>query len=222
MAETENITGQAAADKSNGTVVPPIDTQSPPREKEGGPGRELSAGHSRGPGPAWARPEGERRFGRRAAGRPAREGRPKPEFDQQILSVRRVTRVAAGGKRFNFSVALVIGNRRGSVGVGLGKGADTALAIDKAIRHAKKQMIFLKLTESRSIPHLEEAKYSSARVKIQPAAGRGVVAGSALRTVIELAGVNDVTAKIISPSKNKLNIARAAIRALSAFKVRDS
>lgn len=148
---------------------------------------------------------------------PLREGRPKPEFEQRIISVRRVARVAAGGRRFNFSVALVIGNRKGSVGVGFGKGADTTLAIEKAARNAKKNLLTIALTKNFSIPRIVKAKYSSARVMIQPAPGRGIVAGSALRTVIQLAGVRDVTAKIISPSKNKPNIARATVKALSAF-----
>ena len=147
-------------------------------------------------------------------------GRPeriKPEFDQKILNIRRVTRVTKGGKRLNFSVHMVVGNKKGSVGVGTGKANDTSLAIDKAYRNAKKHIIQLNLTKTMSIPHDVSAKYCSGRVVLIPAKGRGVSAGSALKSVIELAGIKDVTAKIISPSKNKLNIARAAIIALSAF-----
>ena len=160
---------------------------------------------------------GRERF--KHGGKGGKDPRVKPEFDQRILNIRRVTRVSAGGKRFNFSVAIVIGNRKGSVGVGLGKGADTALAIDKAVRNAKKNMVNLKLTKTQSIPHQVYEKYSSARLFIQPSPGRGVVAGSALRFVIELAGIKDVTAKIVSPSKNKLNLARGAVKALSKFAV---
>jgi len=149
-----------------------------------------------------------------------RAPRAKPEFDQKIINIRRVTRVVAGGRRFNFSVAIVIGNRKGQVGVGLGKGADTALAIDKAVRSAKKNMVKITTTKSMSIPHQVEAKYSSGRVVLRPAKGRGIVAGSALRDVIELAGLKDIGAKILSPSKNKLNIARATIKALSFLKSR--
>jgi small subunit ribosomal protein S5 len=147
-------------------------------------------------------------------------GRPeriKPEFDQKILNIRRVTRVTKGGKRLNFSVYMVVGDKKGSVGVGTGKANDTSLAIDKAYRNAKKNIMRLNLTKTMSIPHDVHAKYCSGTVMIIPAKGRGVSAGSALKSVIELAGINDVTAKIISPSKNKLNIARAAIIALSAF-----
>ncbi len=147
-------------------------------------------------------------------------GRPeriKPEFDQKILNIRRVTRVTKGGKRLNFSVYMVVGNKKGSVGVGTGKANDTSLAIDKAYRNSKKNIMHLNLTKTMSIPHDVTAKYCSGVVLMMPAKGRGVSAGSALKSVIELAGIKDVTAKIISSSKNKLNIARAAIIALSAF-----
>jgi small subunit ribosomal protein S5 len=147
----------------------------------------------------------------------ARPERIKPEFDQKILNIRRVTRVTKGGKRLNFSVYMVVGNKKGSVGVGTGKANDTSLAIDKAYRNSKKNIMHLNLTKTMSIPHDVTAKYCSGVVLLIPAKGRGVSAGSALKSVIELAGIKDVTAKIISPSKNKLNIARAAILALSAF-----
>jgi small subunit ribosomal protein S5 len=143
--------------------------------------------------------------------------RVKPEFDQKILNIRRVTRVTKGGKRLSFSVATVAGNRKGSIGVGTGKAGDTSLAIDKAYRSAKKNMMNLNLTKTMSIPHDVSAKYCSGTVMIMPAPGRGVSAGSAVRSILELAGIKDVTAKIISPSKNKLNIARASIEALRVF-----
>ena len=151
--------------------------------------------------------------------RPRRGGnrgadRVKPEFDTKMIDIRRVTRVAAGGRRFTFSVAVVSGDRKGRVGVGLGKAIDTTLAIDKATRDAKKHMFKIALTPSMSIPHSVYAKYSSARVEMMPVKGRGLVAGSAVRNVLVLAGVKDVVAKLRSPSKNKLNIARAAVLAL--------
>ena len=143
--------------------------------------------------------------------------RVKPEFDQKVLNIRRVTRVTKGGKRLSFSVTTVAGNRKGSVGVGTGKAGDTSLAIDKAYRSAKKNMISLSLTKGMSISHDVMAKYCSGIVMIMPAPGRGLSAGSAVRNVLDLAGIKDVTAKILSPSKNKLNIARATICALSTF-----
>lgn len=147
----------------------------------------------------------------------AREERVRPEFDQRILAIRRVARVSAGGRRFNFSAAIVIGNGRGTVGVGTGKGADTALALDKAMRDAKKHLLRVPVTGNASIPHMVSAKYSSARVIIFPARGRGLIAGSAVRDLLALGGITDVNAKIFSGSKNKLNIARATIVALKSF-----
>lgn len=162
------------------------------------------------------------RRGGPGGGRPGRQGgrfadRPKPEFDHQIVNIRRVARVMAGGRRFSFSVVVVIGDKKGRVGVGIGKAGDTALAIEKAINDAKKHLIKLKLTKHNSLPHELESKYNSARIIIKPAPGKGLVAGSAVRTVFELAGIRDVNAKVISRSKNKLNIARATIKALTAF-----
>lgn len=147
--------------------------------------------------------------------RPARTERPKPEFDQKIVDIRRVTRVVAGGRRFSFSVALVAGDRKGAVGLGLGKAGDTSLAINKALRNAKKNMIRLKLTKSLSIPHEVSAKFSSARVSLSPNGGRGLVAGSVMRDVLKLSGARDITGKILSGSKNRLNNAKATMTALS-------
>jgi small subunit ribosomal protein S5 len=134
-----------------------------------------------------------------------------------MLNIRRVSRTVSGGRRFSFSVALVAGNKKGMVGVGLGKAGDTALAIDKAFRDAKKNMVKVNVTKDMSIPHEVFEKYSSARVSIRPVKDRGLVAGSSARTVLELAGISNVAAKIISPSKNKLNIARATIAALKSL-----
>lgn len=144
-----------------------------------------------------------------------RQERARSEFDNKIISIRRVTRVVAGGRRFSFSVAIVIGNKKGSVGVGIGKASDTALAIEKATRSAKKHIIVVPLTKEKSIPHEISAKYCASKVIIMPAVGRGLSAGGSVRNVLELAGVKDVTSKILSRSKNKLNNAQAAIKALS-------
>jgi small subunit ribosomal protein S5 len=145
--------------------------------------------------------------------RPSSFDRPKPEFDQKIINIRRVTRVVAGGRRFSFSVALVAGDRKGAVGLGLGKAGDTSLAINKALRSAKKNMIRIKLTKTMSIPHEISAKFSSSVVALSPNKGRGLVAGSVIRDIVKLAGVKDVTAKILGGTKNKLNNSRAVMEA---------
>ena len=153
--------------------------------------------------------------GGQRGGRPNRGGdERRSEFSNKMIGIRRVARVMAGGRRFNFSVSMVLGDKKGRVGVGLGKANDTALAIDKATRHAKAHMMTLNLTKSRSIPHNVEAKFCASVIEIRPSPGRGLVAGSSVRTVLELAGITDVTAKIHSRSKNPINNARAAIEAL--------
>jgi len=152
--------------------------------------------------------------GRRGDRRERPQDRARSEFAQKMIGIRRVARVMAGGRRFNFSVCIVIGDKKGRVGVGLGKAADTALAIDKATRAAKKNMITVDLTKNRSIRHNVEAKFCASDVEIRPARGRGLVAGSSVRTVLDLAGVTDVTAKILSRSHNPINNARAAMKAL--------
>lgn len=151
-------------------------------------------------------------------GGPRREPRAKPEYDQKIIDIRRVTRVSSGGRRFSFAVSLVAGDRKGKVGVGTGKGGDTSLAVEKAFRNAKKNMINVNLTKTGSIAHEVLTKFASAQVHINPAPGRGVVAGSSVRDVIDLAGIKDITAKLRSGTKNKLNNARVAIKALSMVK----
>lgn len=169
------------------------------------PARERDAGRG-----FDRRPKNERK--------PKRDPRVKPEFDQRIIAIRRVTRVVAGGRRLAFSVALVVGNKKGMVGVGTGKAGDTALAIEKAYRDGKKRAVSINLTKSMSVPHDVEVKYKSARVALSPAKGRGLIAGSSVRDVLELGGIKDVNAKLLSPSKNKLNNARAAIKALLSLK----
>ncbi len=155
---------------------------------------------------------GENRRGGRFGGRMERK---PPEFEQKIIDIRRVARVAAGGRRFNFRVTLVIGNRKGEVGVGTGKAEDTAAAIEKAFRNAKKNLIRVSLTDNGSIPCETEGKFGASDVYIKPAfGGRGLVAGGSVRTILDLAGVKNTSAKIISTSKNKLNNAKATIDAL--------
>ncbi len=146
--------------------------------------------------------------------RPSSFGKPKPEFDQKILDIRRVTRVVAGGRRFSFSVALIAGDKKGGIGLGLGKAGDTSLAINKALRNAKKNMVKISLTKDMSIPHIVSAKFSSSKVSIMPNKGRGLVAGTVLRDIAKISGMKDITGKVWSKSKNKLNNAKAVMEAL--------
>ena len=142
-----------------------------------------------------------------------------PEFLQKMIDLRRVARVVAGGRRFNFRAAVVSGNRKGEVGIGTGKGSDTAIAMQKAFRNARKHAIRVPITETGSVPHAARGKFASARVLIRPAPeGHGLVAGSSVRVVLDFAGVRNASAKILSHSKNKLTNARAIIEALKTLK----
>ncbi len=151
-------------------------------------------------------------------GQRARPPRERGEFDQVTIDARRVARVMAGGRRFNFSVAVVIGDRKGRVGVGLGKGVDTALAIEKATRDARKHLCTVPRTANNSIPHGVSAKANASVVEVIPSRGRGLVAGSSVRTVLDMAGVTDVVTKIHTRSKNKLANARATVAALEQLR----
>ena len=210
------MTQEATTDvTSETTAVPPVAVPATdaPATTDTAATSTTGARPRRGAGAA-----GDNRRNERRPRRGARPERQKPEFDQKIISIRRVTRVMGGGRRFSFSVAMVIGDKRGKVGVGIGKAGDTQLAIEKAIRNAKKNMIVVTMNKDSHIPHDVHVKYASSEVMMMPAKGRGLVAGSSVRTVLELAGVKDITAKIFSRSKNKLNNARAAVEALKQLK----
>lgn len=143
--------------------------------------------------------------------------REKPEFEQKLLDLARVTRVVKGGRRFRFRATLVIGDRKGRVGVGVSKGSDVSDAIGKAYNDAKKSMITVELSDN-TIPHDISMKLGSAKVLLKPASeGRGVIAGGAVRAVVDLAGIRDIVSKSLGTS-NKLNVARATIEALKALK----
>lgn len=145
----------------------------------------------------------------------------KPEFDQKVLDVRRTTRVVAGGRRFSFRATVVIGNHNGKVGLGTGKGSDVASAVEKGVFQARKHMITFPLNERRTIPHEVHAKFSAAEVILKPAReGRGLVAGGPIRVVAMLAGIVNLTGKIVSRSPNKLNNAKAMMVALKSLSVK--
>lgn len=142
--------------------------------------------------------------------------REKPEFDQKLLDLARVTRVVKGGRRFRFRATLVIGNKKGKVGVGVGKGTDVSDAIRKAFDDAKKNMITVKMTKN-TIAHDINYKSRSAKIILKPAIeGRGIIAGGAVRTVVEFAGIKDIVSKSLGTA-NKLSVARAAVEALATL-----
>lgn len=165
-------------------------------------------------GPSRGQHRGRQTGQRRRRERFNRGESARPEHEQRVVDIRRVARVIAGGRRFSFSATVIIGNQNGAVGVGLGKGSDTATAIEKAVRDAKKNLITVPRIKSHSIAHEVQAKYCGSEVYIRPAAGKGLVAGSSARVVLNLAGITDTSAKLLSRSKNSLNNARATIAAL--------
>lgn len=141
----------------------------------------------------------------------------KSEYEQTVLDIARVARVTKGGKRFSFRATIVIGDRKGKVGVGIAKGKDVAQSIQKAFNRAKKTLITIPLTKEGTIAYQVEAKYSSAKVILKPARG-GVKAGGPVRVVAKLLGITSLTGKLLKRTNNKLNIAMATIEALKKIK----
>lgn len=145
--------------------------------------------------------------------------KPKKEFDEVMLEVRRVTRVTTGWRQLSFRAIILVGNRKGKIGVGISKWADVQIAVSKATHDAYKHVIDVPLTDKGTIPYQIAKKYKWAQVKLIPAApGTGLKAGSSVRTVLELAGCTNMLSKIMW-SPNKLNNAIAAVNALGSFKV---
>ncbi|MBD3310907.1 MAG: 30S ribosomal protein S5 [Candidatus Magasanikbacteria bacterium] len=146
-----------------------------------------------------------------------RRKREKPEFDQQIVDLARVTRVTKGGKQLSFRACVVIGDHKGRVGYGVDKGKDVQIAVEKAVNKAKKNMIRVPIVND-SIPHRVDGKYSAAKVMLKPAPrGSGVIAGSSVRVVLELAGVPNASAKILGKTNNKINNIKATFVCLESF-----
>nr|YP_010338772.1 ribosomal protein S5 [Glaucosphaera vacuolata]UNJ18722.1 ribosomal protein S5 [Glaucosphaera vacuolata] len=140
------------------------------------------------------------------------------KLQEKVVQIRRVTKVVKGGKKLNFRAIVVIGNEKDKVGVGVGKASDVIGAVKKGVADAKKHIITIPLTKYKSIPHLMYGKSGSASVLIKPSApGSGVIAGSSIRTVLELAGVQNILAKQLG-SNNPLNNARATIDALQKLR----
>lgn len=144
--------------------------------------------------------------------------RMKDEFPSRTLDITRVTRVAAGGKHMSFRATVAVGDQKGRVGVGIGKGLDVAQAIEKATRAAKKHLFLIPLF-SGTIPHQVRAKFGPSVVLLKPQRhGRGLVAGGVVRIMCELAGVKDLSAKFLSSTHNKVNNAMATMKAFQQLK----
>lgn len=160
---------------------------------------------------------GEKRRPSRGSRRGDRREEKRDEFEQRILEVARVTRVMAGGKRMNFRACVAIGDKKGNVGVGLGKGADVTMAVNKAVNKAKKKMVNVPMVKE-TIPHEVHHKLGAAKILLKPAKqGRGVISGGVTRVIMELAGVKNVTSKTLG-TNSKINNARCTIEALAKLR----
>ena len=139
-------------------------------------------------------------------------------WQERVVQIRRVSKVVKGGKKLSFRAIVVVGNEKGQVGVGVGKAADVIGAVRKGVADAKKQLVEVSLTKASSIVHVTNGIAGGAKVFMRPAApGTGVIAGGAVRTVLELAGVKNILAKQLG-SNSPLNNARAAIDALESLR----
>jgi small subunit ribosomal protein S5 len=160
-----------------------------------------------------ARPNNRRKGGRK-------NDAPK-QFEERLLEVRKVTRVTTGGRQMAFRATMLIGNKKGKVGIGIAKGNDVAIAVQKAVREAYKNIVTVPVAKGSTVPYVLEFKNKASKVRLIPAAeGTGLKAGSSLRTVLELAGYENVLSKIIG-STNKLNVAVTTLEALSSYKHAD-
>lgn len=149
---------------------------------------------------------------------PRGQSKPKSEYESKLLDLARVTRVTAGGKKLRFRAVVVVGNKAGKVGVGVEKGKDVGQAVEKATRLAKLNLIEIPFI-GETIPHEVEAKFGPAKVLLRPQIkGRGLVAGGVVRIICNLAGIKNISSKLLSRTRNKLNIARATIKALKELK----
>lgn len=147
-----------------------------------------------------------------------RKDKPKDEFDSKLLDLARVTRVTAGGRRLRFRAVVVVGDKKGRVGLGVAKGMDVAQGIEKATRLAKKNLIRVPILEG-TIPHEVISKFGAAKVLLKPQKeGRGLVAGGTVRVICSLAGIKNISSKILGRTRNKLNNARATIAALKTLR----
>ena len=155
--------------------------------------------------------------------RPRREERPKREDDgieKNLVAVRRVTKFVKGGRTMRFSALVVVGDKKGNVGLGIGKAGEVPAAIDKATAFAKKHMVHVAIVDG-TIPHEIIGKYGTSKVHLFPAKpGTGVIAGGSARSVLELAGVKDVVTKIHG-STNKINCVKATLRGLQDIRTKE-
>lgn len=149
-----------------------------------------------------------------------RREREDSDIEKRIISIRRVTKVVKGGRTLHFSVNMVVGNKKGKVGIGSGKASDTTVAIEKAYQNAKKNMVNVPIVGT-TIPHEIKGKFGKSTVLLMPASeGSGVIAGGAVRAVVDLAGIQDIVSKSYG-ARNKINVIKATLDGLVNLRTRE-
>ena len=144
--------------------------------------------------------------------------KPKDDFESRLLDLSRVAHTRAGGRKIGFRAVMIVGNKKGKVGLGVAKGKDVALAVEKATRMGKKKLTEISIIND-TILHEVQAKFGAAKILLRPQRkGRGLVAGGTVRAICNLAGIKNISSKILSRTGNKLNNARATIAALRKLK----
>ncbi len=147
-----------------------------------------------------------------------RREKAKDEFSSSVLELSRVSRMTGGGRKFKFRAVVIVGDLKGRVGLGMAKGADVADSVDRATRAAKKNLIFVPIVND-TIPHETYAKFGAAEILLKPQSkGRGLVAGGTVRVICNLAGIKNISSKVLGRTVNKLSNAKATIEALNNFK----
>jgi small subunit ribosomal protein S5 len=190
-----------------------------PRKDSKG-GRGGNTGNNSGGESSGGESGDDKRKGKRGEAKKSERMRTEKdsEWQERVVQIRRVTKVVKGGKKLSFRAIVVVGNEKGQVGVGVGKAADVINAVKKGVADGKKHLIVVPITRSDSIPHPSNGVGGGAKVMIRPASpGTGVIAGGAVRIVLELAGVKNILAKQLG-SSSPLNNARAAVNALSTLR----
>jgi len=146
--------------------------------------------------------------------------KPKDEFETKLLDLARTAHTRAGGKKIGFRAVIITGDKKGKVGIGVGKGRDVALAVEKASRFARKNLVEVPIVND-TIPHQAYSKFGAAEILLKPQRkGRGLVAGGVVRLICNLAGIRNISSKVLGRTGNKLNNAQATINALKKLKAK--
>lgn len=220
MEDTKNLpeidtTSSQAKEAAPATPTPPAAQSNAPAKKPGGGRGGYGAfggrGGPRGGGGGRGGPGG-------GGGRGGDRRREPSEYEEEVLQIARVTRVVKGGRRMRFRATVIVGNKNGKVGMGIGKSSEVTGAIQKAIRQAKKEMFIVPIKNG-SIPHEIYIKFKSAKVLMMPAGpGTGIIAGGAVRKIAELAGIKNMLSKMFG-GRNRITNAYATMRALKKLKI---